>query len=394
MSWLIYPSIQGPILASGQTPEAVTESRWHQPWSEPVRFKMAPLMAVVLAAASGNQFDPYPIPNANPFPDKFEKRWQEPVRIPPRLIEANQQTLAFVGFAPFAERPDESKWHQPWSDPQKLYKEGLLTAAQQADWLVQFSPFAETVMESKWHQPLSEPVRFPPRLGAELNPFEAHDWKIVPTQYIDRWLLQWTDPVRTPPRLNAALNPSAVLGRAAPFPESITEDRWHRPWSEPVRFKRIHASQQSSDVLGRAGPFPEAVPEDRWHQPFSEPVRFKPRLVTAAQQAAWFVGFSPFPETITESRWHQPWSEPKRYKPALHAALNPAQFQAHSAPYPESITEDRWHQPWSEPKRYPRQLIASAQMFFTMTLAPPTDPDDGETLKNVIVRRWTITGRA
>jgi hypothetical protein len=28
-----------PVLTAAQEPEAITESRWHQPWSEPVRFK-------------------------------------------------------------------------------------------------------------------------------------------------------------------------------------------------------------------------------------------------------------------------------------------------------------------------------------------------------------------
>src|ERR1700736_3571062 len=82
--------------------------------------------------------------------------------------------------------------------------------------------------------------------------------------------------------------------------ESITEDKWHEPWSEPVR-SRI-APQLAVALIAsglayvEAAPFAESVTEDRWHQAWSEPVvKALPRLAEASQQfLAWQPAPSPF----------------------------------------------------------------------------------------------------
>ncbi len=61
------------------------ESRWHEPWSEPVRTKIAPALAIALAASG----------------------------------------LFFTPSAPFPETVTESRWHQPWSEPSVKTKRGL-----------------------------------------------------------------------------------------------------------------------------------------------------------------------------------------------------------------------------------------------------------------------------
>ena len=149
---LLYQAVQAPVLDQTQTPEAVSESKWHQPWSEPVRFKVLPALAVVLAVASGQSFNPLPIPPVDPgaVPATWFAPFRDPVRVPARLTTGNQ--LAFA--------------------------------------LVEFPPFSEDTLLSKWFAPLSEPVRVPARLATALNPFEslvkAFPWEeanTLPTYY-------------------------------------------------------------------------------------------------------------------------------------------------------------------------------------------------------------------
>ena len=145
----------------------------------------------------------------------------------------------------------------------------------------------------------------------------------------------------------------------APFPETVTESRWHQPWSEPVRFKR--EPQASIALAASSGntfwpfPLPNTNPSltvTDYYMPFSEPVRYPPRLTTAAQKADWLTQAAPFPETVMESKWHYPWSEPVRFKPDLGATRQ--QFSPQN-PFgmtqPETVSYDKWNYPWSEPVR-------------------------------------------
>src|SRR5215467_10436062 len=84
---------------------------------------------------------------------------------------------------------------------------------------------------------------------------------------------------------------------------TVTEDRWHQPWSEPVRWRIAPQLAVALIASGlayvAAAPFAETVTEDRWHQPWSEPiVKAKPRLLEAHQQIlAWQPAPSPFVAT-------------------------------------------------------------------------------------------------
>jgi hypothetical protein len=109
--------------------EPVLESKWHQPFSEPVRQRIAPQLAVALIASG----------------------------------------LTYVNAGPFPESVTEGRWHQPWSEPVRVRP-----ALPAGEHLV--SPFDEDVVfADRWFIPLSEPVRVKPALLAGSQQFLSPD---------------------------------------------------------------------------------------------------------------------------------------------------------------------------------------------------------------------------
>jgi hypothetical protein len=267
------------------------ESKWHQPWSEPVRFKILPAMAIALAAASGNSFNPLPIPASDP--SKIVSDWfapfTDPVRLPPRLTTGAQKADFLVEAAPFTEAVLESKWHIQWQDPVRI-KPDLGAARQQFQ---PQNPFGmtqpETILESEWHFPWSEPVRLRP--APLLTADQKADW----------------------------------LVEAAPFPETTNYAKWGYAWSEPVRLRPppfLTAQQQA--WTGVHDVDIQVLGPTSWYAPFTDPVRFRPTpLLTADQKADWLVEAAPFTEAVLESKWHFAWSEPVRTKPGLLPSEQP-----------------------------------------------------------------------
>src|ERR1043166_1464175 len=100
----------------------------------------------------------------------------------------------------------------------------------------------------------------------------------------------------------------------APGGETITEDKWHQGWTNPVRHKIAPQLAVALIASGlayvEAAPFPETVTESRWHQPWSEPVRIKPALPAGEQQA---LAFHPAP--LVPFGWRPGVSEPGRVRP-------------------------------------------------------------------------------
>lgn len=313
-----------PVLAN---PETVSEDRWHEPWSEPVRFKIVPALAIALIAASGNSFNPLPIPNTSPSADKYWDRFEEPVRTKPGLAAAEHQFLALVEASPFAETTTEDRYHQPWSEPIVKTKVGLLAAAQQALALTE-AIFTETTTEDRYHQPWSEPVRIKPGLSSSLQLSQV--WLFYELVLADKWIYQWSDPVQLPVGLKAPYHPAfPAYTEAPPFTEATTESRWHFAWSEPVRIKPgLAAPEQKADWLVEAS-FKETVTESRWHFPWSEPVRIKPGLLTSDQTTSVLGAAPPYGETIYYSKWGYQWSEPVRLKVGIGSVLQP-----HAEPFP------------------------------------------------------------
>src|SRR5262249_51802762 len=103
--------------------EPVLEAKWHQPWSEPVRSRIAPRLAVALIASG----------------------------------------LVYVEAAPFAESVTESRWHQPWSEPVRV--KPRLPEGEQQFLSAQPCP----IVSIGWHNWLSEPIRPKPGLRAGLQ---------------------------------------------------------------------------------------------------------------------------------------------------------------------------------------------------------------------------------
>ena len=76
-----YQAKAEPVLTADQFPEQVTESRWHQPWSEPVRLKPglgAPLQYVT-------DVNPFPLPGDGITYASWHAPLSEPVRLKPGL---------------------------------------------------------------------------------------------------------------------------------------------------------------------------------------------------------------------------------------------------------------------------------------------------------------------
>ena len=84
-----YQNKTQPVFSGAET---VTESRWHQPWSEPVRYKVAPKLAIALMA-SGLFFSPQQTGESISL-DKWFAPFRDPVRIKRGLNVALQQFSA------------------------------------------------------------------------------------------------------------------------------------------------------------------------------------------------------------------------------------------------------------------------------------------------------------
>ena len=300
-----------PVLA---TPETVTEDRWHQPLSEPVRLRRLATALTVAACVLA------PLPQV-PSPAHYDPEYQAIIK-KPKLHPAYQDIVADVPYNPAAPSTAVLDWFQPLS---QLPRDKVVASN------VTFG-FSNVLFDNEvtFHQPWSDPVRRKVTTGYLQDP--SPDFFVVTpaeTITVDKWFAQFRDPVRSK-RFATALNPARSFTAASPFNETITEDKWHQPWSEPVRLKQgkpgFHASRQQFFTIDpRALTQVEPTTEDRWHQPWSLPQSLKKRGLDASRQP--FTTISPtaltLAEAVTESRWHQPWSEPKRYRPRFHPALNP-----------------------------------------------------------------------
>ena len=185
-----------PVLA---TPETVTESRWHQPWSEPVRFKILPALAIVLAATSG-AFAPVFSPDIEP--GKSYTTWNAPLNEPVRLPKRLQAGLN-PDFVYGDQKPVVTVSYYNWLTEPVRQKPGLGAHLQQFDpYQVPVQPQSNRLIQ--WYDNLSEPVRFPPRLHAALNPYQFYE-PDFPEDMEPTWFQWLSEPVRLPLGLKAWL---------------------------------------------------------------------------------------------------------------------------------------------------------------------------------------------
>lgn len=230
MGKILYQAHTEPVSTSQ---EIVTESRWHAAWSEPVRQKINPQLAIALIA-SGLSYTPF-IPPPPVIEAQWHQAWSEPVRVRPFNTALQQvgviapialpQPLVTASFtavpyihrfayqvytAPVSllgEAITEDKWHQAWSEPIVKAKPGLRTSAQQTLAFTPAAPFGETIYESKWHFAWSEPI------------------------------------VKAKAGLRTGSQQTLAFSEVV-FTEQTTESRWHYPWSEPVRTRRLPIALQ------------------------------------------------------------------------------------------------------------------------------------------------------
>ncbi len=137
---------------------------------------------------------------------------------------------------------------------------------------------------------------------------------------------------------------------------------WLQPFSEPNPKNKIKQHRvaliASGNVFVGFAPFPEAVTESKWHYPWSEPVRQKLGVRPGNQQ---FISF--FPNPIVSFGWNYGYQERPRFKPDLHASRQLA-FTIDTNWIPSGATLlEGWYNWYSEPVRYKSGLEAWLQQF-------------------------------
>jgi len=162
-------------------------------------------------------------------------------------------------------------------------------------------------------------------------------------------------------RRNYTAQQEDFFGATAQTGENIFEDKWHFPWSEPVRIKP-RALMAASGYFGSlgAGTF-EIIYEDKWHFAWSEPiVKTKAGLATSRQQ---FIAWQP--NTFTKMDWFNPLHDPVRVKLGLRAGLQTPLFEV----YQQSVLLE-WFMSFSEPARKKRGVASQVQPFFNFQPTP------------------------
>ena len=107
---------------------------------------------------------------------------------------------------------------------------------------------------------------------------------------------------------------------AAPFGEFPSEDKYHQPWSEPVRFKRGLRAPYHPFLTNDTVPFNPAQ-NMAWYANLNEPVRLKPGLHSELQK---FVSLDfPVlpPPALSLQGWYNWLEEPVRLPKGLKTYL-------------------------------------------------------------------------
>lgn len=385
-----YQAKTEPVLA---TPETVTESRWHQPLSEPRFDKVRNWVAIALAA-SGLIFCPvaenYCIDSTDSAGTayNFNKKllqsgltlgsispsipatslvelggWANPndpglagaeianyvIRL--NITSGNSNIVAATQII----RTDSSGTFQTLSSPttqqpittgQKVFKInnadlGIWGAGDRLFVYVQFL------------NSTGSPQSFTLSLGDSITTVAVTPLRQVPGP--DTWFASWRDPVWSKPALSAANQKGFVGVDTTVFSPPIPEDRWHQPWSDPVRLKPrlIESAQQFFTT--------ENLPlvSFSWFWELSEPVRLKVGLPASAQQT--FPSFGPIKPEVSFS-WFDNLSEPVRFKSKVAEGA-----QQTAAFFPTPIVPRDWYQWLAEPVRKKAALGTGLQQAFWFT---------------------------
>lgn len=158
---------------------------------------------------------------------------------------------------------------------------------------------------------------------------------------VDKWHAAWREPIRTKAALHPNLQQFSTLAGSDP----VVSFGWSQSFAELAREKKgiLPASQQVFAI----GPFlGETITLDKWYAAWCEPVREKPGLLTGTQRF-FSANFSP----VVNFDWHQPFATPPKSKISLRVDLQRFTAFVKADPFPEAVLESKWHQPWSEPVR-------------------------------------------
>ena len=323
------------------TPEVTTEDKWHQPWSQPVRFRrLATAQQKAYFAPEAtipSTFSLFTTTTSVSFQRSFF--YQDLALVPvivPRVEAIEPTTITSEVCFSRSFLYQDLAWTPQTIVPPVFtpipYVEGDTGLTFQKTIIYQVLAEAESPESNIfWYRPLEEPVRLKRGLGAHLQQEPA--WSTL-----------------TPP-------PTAIASTTT---------------TSQVSFPRSFFYQ---DLAWAPYPItPEILTEDKWHYQWSLPVRLKSGLRADQQQ---FISWVPLPpEVITEDKWHYQWSLPVRQKPGLRANQQQSLVWDPRPIIPEIITEDKWHQPWSIPVKLNKKgLSAQFQQSFTFDQnKPPAAP--------------------
>lgn len=173
----------------------------------------------------------------------------------------------------------------------------------------------------------------------------------------DKWHQPWSIPVRKNPPLPVGAYQFLAYSESAQFPETVTESRWHQPWSEPIVKAKI-GLRTGDQQFAAFYPAPDPFVATGWFELLSEPKRFKLGLPAGDQQV---LAFQPAPSPFVATGWFNWLSEPVRQKPGLGAPLQQF-FTIDTAVIPVTKLIE-WFAPFSEPVRIKPGLLTDLQQF-------------------------------
>jgi hypothetical protein len=177
-------------------PGKTYESPWHQPWSEPVRQKILPALAVALIASG--LFSPVLTPNIEPgktYESPWHQAWSEPVRVKPRLLEGLQQSYTSGFFAKIEPgSTNAAPWLYPWSEPVRIKPHFPIGTEPFLAWDAR-----PPIVSFAYYNWLTEPVRQKPGLGAQLQQFISLATPVEPSPKVELegWYNWFSEPTRS-----------------------------------------------------------------------------------------------------------------------------------------------------------------------------------------------------
>jgi hypothetical protein len=305
--------------------ERVTEDRWHQPWSEPVRIARRSTDAPFSVAS------PFPIPSVivvTPF--GWSQPWSEPVRIAQRTALHEQSAYPPTIVAPPV--PIAGAVPIGWEGPPASY----LRFQYQAQ---AFVPIVVPVVPA-----IVVPVAFGE--APYVRSFQYQALAFTPV----------VAPPVTPPVIIVTGNGDAVIARqffqyqaqaftpvVAPIVTVTVPTTWDGP---PLSIYRLQYQSQAFAPTVVPPPIITVGVPVIWDGPPASYQRFQYQAVAFGQP----------PPPVFYGSWGYPWSEPVRQKPGLRASQQ--DWQEHKPILPPPVFYGSWGYPWSEPVRFKPGLRA------------------------------------